>query len=399
MPHATLTIDTPGDFFTPATQVGPPPVARLKVLHIINGEHYAGAERVQDLLAARLPQLGFEVSFAALKPGQFGARRAATDAPLFEAAMRSRFDLRAAWPLAKRIHAENYALIHAHTPRSALIGRLASWLSGVPMVYHVHSPATRDTTHHWRNLASAWTERASLVGVPRIIAVSESLGRHLRGQGYAAERITVVHNGVPAASRLDERAAPGENWTFGVVALFRPRKGLEVLLQALALLKNRGRNVRLRAIGTFETPDYESEIHRQTATLDVADRIEWVGFAPDVPAQLMRIDALVLPSLFGEGLPMVVLEAMAHGTVVVASAVEGVPEAIRDRIDGLLVPPGDPAALARAMTELVTHQVSWSKLRAAAFDRHAAAFSDVMMARGVAEVYRQVLGITPVMED
>ena len=389
-----LTIDTPGAFFTPIDEPVRAPVAPVRVLHVINGEHYAGAERVQDLLALRLPQFGFEVAFASLKPGQFGARRQAKEAPLFEAHMRSRLDVRVAWRVAERIRHEGYALVHAHTPRSALVGRLAAWLAGVPMVYHVHSPSNRDTTHRWRNRANAWIERASLVGVPRLIAVSESLGRHLRGQGYTAERITVIHNGVPGVTRLADRAAPTGKWTFGVVALFRPRKGLEVLLEALALLKNRGRLVRLRAIGTFETPDYEREIHRQAAALGVADDIDWVGFTSDVPAELARIDVLVLPSLFGEGMPMVVLEAMAHGAVAVASAVEGVPEAIRDRTDGLLVPPGDPVALARALTELMTEDVSWSDLRRAAFERHASRFSDLSMAKSVAEVYREVLRTT-----
>ena len=390
----TLTIDTPGAFFTPINEPVRAQVAPVRVLHVINGEHYAGAERVQDLLAMRLPQFGFEISFASLKRGQFDARRQAKEAPLFEAYMRSRFDARVAWRLAERIRDEGYALVHAHTPRSALVGRLASWLAGVPMVYHVHSPSVRDTTHPWRNRANAWIERASLFGVPRLIAVSESLGQHLRGRGYTAERITVIHNGVPGATRPAQRAAPRDSWTLGVVALFRPRKGLEVLLETLAFLKNRGRWVRLRAVGTFETSDYEHEIHRRAAELGVADAIDWVGFTGDVPAELARIDVLVLPSLFGEGLPMVVLEAMAHGAVVVASAVEGVPEAIRDRIDGLLVPPGDPAALARALTELMTEDVSWSELRRAAFERHASRFSDLSMAKSVAEVYREVLGPT-----
>ena len=344
----TLTIDTPGAFFAPIDEPVRAPAAPVRVLHVINGEHYAGAERVQDLLALRLPEFGFEVSFASLKPGQFSARRQAKQTPLLDAAMRSRFDVRVAWRLAERIRADGYALVHAHTPRSALIGRLASWLAGVPMVYHVHSPSVRDTTNRWRNLTNAWLERASLVGVPRLIAVSESLGLHLRERGYTAERITVIRNGVPGVARPVDRAEPRDSWTFGVVALFRPRKGLEILLEALAHLKNRGRAFRLRAIGTFETPEYEREIHCRAAALGVADVIDWVGFTSDVPAELARIDALVLPSLFGEGLPMVVLEAMAHGAVVVASAVEGVPEAIRDRTDGLLVPPGDPVALARA---------------------------------------------------
>jgi glycosyltransferase involved in cell wall biosynthesis len=392
MSQATLTIDTPGAFLPPLVEPARAAVGRVRVLHVINGEHYAGAERVQDLLALRLPDFGFEVGFACLKPGQFAAARQAIDAPLIDARMRSRFDFAAAWQITEVIRSEGYALVHAHTPRSAMVGRLASWRAGVPMIYHVHSPTARDTTHRWRNRANEWIERASLVGVPRLITVSESLGRHMRGRGYMAERITVVHNGVPSPTHFVDRNPPREPWTFGVVALFRPRKGLETLLSALSSLVRQGRRVRLRAVGTFETSEYEREIKAQASALGIADAVDWVGFSNDVPAELARIDALVLPSLFGEGLPMVVLEAMAHGVPVVASAVEGVPEAIRDRREGLLVPPGDSAALARALTQLITGEVSWCDLRQAAIARHADRFSDQAMAKAVACVYREVLG-------
>src|SRR5262245_62129639 len=70
------------------------PVKNIRVLHVINGEHYAGAERVQDLLAQRLPEFGFDVGFACLKPHQFPRQRQARDVPLFEVPMGGRLDLR-----------------------------------------------------------------------------------------------------------------------------------------------------------------------------------------------------------------------------------------------------------------------------------------------------------------
>src|SRR5688572_15463220 len=74
--------------------------ATRRVLHVINGEHYSGAERVQDLLAQRLPEFGFEIGFACVKPGEFSKRRAAREAPLIEMPMRCRFDVRVARQLA-----------------------------------------------------------------------------------------------------------------------------------------------------------------------------------------------------------------------------------------------------------------------------------------------------------
>ena len=101
----------------------------------------------------------------------------------------------------------------------------------------------------------------------------------------------------------------GGTWTIGTTALFRPRKGLEALLEALASLRERSFDVRLRAVGPFETKIYEKEMKRRAAKLELDAAIDWVGFVRDVQSQLSKMDVFVLPSLFGEGLPMVVLEA------------------------------------------------------------------------------------------
>jgi glycosyltransferase involved in cell wall biosynthesis len=153
-----------------------------------------------------------------------------------------------------------------------------------------------------------------------------------------------------------------------------------------------GHNVRLRAIGPFETPAYESAVRAQVADLKLNDAIDWTGFITDIAAQLARVDALVLPSLFGEGLPMVVLEAMAAAVPVIASEVEGVPEAIRDGVDGLLVAPSDPAALATAIERLAGNECDYPAMSISAQRRHAEHFSAEIMARRVADVYDQVLG-------
>ncbi len=367
--------------------------ATRRALHVINGQHYSGAERVQDLLALDLDKQGFEVGFACLKHGRFDALRQARSAPLQTLEMRSRLDLRPAWQLANWVRRDGFALIHTHTARAALIGRLAAWLAGVPLVHHVHSPTRRDSTRPWQDAINARTENFSLTGVAAVIAVSRSLANYAADQGIPRTRIHVVPNGVPVIGPLVNRRLPAGTWTLGTVALFRPRKGLEVLLEALAYLRRAGHDVRLRAIGEFETPEYRQQIESQIARLGIASYVEWTGFTNDVPAELARLDLFVLPSLFGEGLPMVVLEAMAAGVPVVATRVEGVPEAIRDRIDGLLAQPNDVADLARAIGQFVRGEVDWLACREHAHRRQAELFSDESMARGVAEVYREVLSL------
>jgi glycosyltransferase involved in cell wall biosynthesis len=372
------------------TAAAPPAIGR--VLHIINGEHYAGAERVQDLLAGALPEFGAEVVFAALKPGKFRSARANQQARLFECPMRHRVDWRPISRIARLVRHERAALLHTHTPRTLLVGRAVAAMTGVPLVHHVHSPTSRDSTRRWRNLANSQLERWALRGAARAIAVSAAMGRYAASLGVPANRIDVVTNGVPGPRVLADRTPPAGRWTLGMVALFRPRKGVEVLLEALSLLRKQGLDVCLRAIGEFETPDYERQVRGLAQTRGLEPWIEWTGFCSNVPAALRDLDALVLPSLFGEGLPMVLLEAMAAGVPVVATKVEGVPEAIADGREGALVEPQSAQALAAGIERLVRGQLDWTALRANARQRYESQFSVRHMAEAVSKVYREVLG-------
>ncbi len=118
----------------------------IRVLHVINGEHYAGAERVQDYLALRLPACGFDVNFACVKPNRFGSLRQSQQTMLHDVSMRSRWDLRSVRRLVKLIRSRDCAIVHTHTPRTALVGGLAAALAGVPLVHHAHSPTANDST-------------------------------------------------------------------------------------------------------------------------------------------------------------------------------------------------------------------------------------------------------------
>lgn len=367
-----------------------PPV-KGRILHVINGEHYSGAERVQDLLGLRLAEFGYEMGFCCLKPGKFPSQRRCQSIPLFELPMTSKLDLWTAWELSRQIVIGDYDLVHTHTPRSALVGRIASALAGVPLVHHVHSPTSRDSTKSWTNWVNAATERASLTAVAKLVCVSEALGRHMESDGFSRDRIAVVPNGVPAPEAIRSSKTPEFPWQLGMVALFRPRKGLEVLLEALARLRQSGLKVELKAVGPFETPEYEKTIRDLTKSLGLESAVQWVGFVDDVNRELRKMDLMILPSVFGEGLPMVVLEAMAAGVPVVATRIDGLPEAIRHGIDGLLAEPESAESLAKEIEAIVRGEVAWSSLRDSAMARHASLFSDRAMALGVSRVYDELL--------
>jgi glycosyltransferase involved in cell wall biosynthesis len=230
------------------------PPATIRVLHVINGEHYAGAERVQDLLAMRLPEFGVEVSFVCVKPKRFAEMRRSQLTPLTNMPMRSRFDLRAGWRMARLVRENQINLIHTHTPRAALVGQIAARLTGVPMVHHVHGHTATEVGSGWRVWLSAKTESFSLQNASAVIVVSPTSAQYIHLWGVREDRVHLVPNGVPVRIDLVDLPTPHERWTLGCVALFRPRKGLEILLEAMAFLHRRGLPVHLRLIGGFETP-------------------------------------------------------------------------------------------------------------------------------------------------
>jgi glycosyltransferase involved in cell wall biosynthesis len=367
------------------------PPATIRVLHVINGEHYAGAERVQDLLAMRLPEFGVEVNFACVKPKRFAEMRRSQLTPLTNVPMRSRFDLRAGWRLARLVRENQINLIHTHTPRAALVGQIAARLTSVPMVHHVHGHTATEVGSGWRVWLSAKTEAFSLQNASAVIVVSPTSAQYIYLWGVREDRVHLVPNGVPGRIDLVDLPAPHEQWTLGCVALFRPRKGLEILLEAMALLHRRGLPVYLRLIGGFETPEYQEQVLRLAEELGIAKLVEWRGFRKNIEAELDAIDLMILPSVLAEGMPMAVLEAMAAGVPPIGSRVDGIADVIRHGHDGLLVEPGDAEKLADTVTAVIEGSHDWQTLRHNAITSHQARFSDRSMAERVAEVYRSVL--------
>lgn len=368
--------------------------ALRSVIHVINGEHFSGAERVQQHLGQRLAEFGYAPRFACLKPGKFADHCELASETIFDASMQSRFDLRAVGRLAAYANEHGAVLLHAHTPRTALITSMVSRKTGIPWVYHVHSPTSRDSTRGMINKINLLVERLAIRSCDRLVTVSRSLRREMLRLGVPRRRLAVVPNGVPAsppiqpATRMDHEA-----WNIGMIALMRPRKGVEVALAAMShLQQNLNRNdIRLQLIGSFETPEYEQETRLLQEELCIGSSVDWQGFVRDIPKALLDLDVLVLPSLFGEGMPMVVLEALAAGVPVVATSVEGTPEVVRHGSEGLLAEPRNAQSLANCIAELTANRTRWVEYSNQALRRHRESFSESVMCERVAKVYDQLL--------
>ncbi len=364
---------------------------KTNILHIINGEFYSGAERVQDLLVQQLPRFGYRPFVACLKPDRFRAFCECPRSIVFDFPMASRIDLRQIRRLLTFIRERKIALLHTHTPRSAMIARILSLQHALPRVHHFHSPTSGDTEDALRNTVNTVIERLSTVGNRRFIAVSRSVARWARRVHVPAARLSVLPNGVPQLPLSVSGNRTDGPCVVGVVALFRPRKGIEVLLEAIGDVVGRGTDVRLLAVGEFETAAYGRRIRSLAARLGIDGHIVWRGFQRDVAAELSRMDLFALPSLYGEGLPMVILEAMAAGLPILASRVEGIPEVVQHEKSGIIAAPGSVAEFAAAIQRLAGDRRLRRQLGTAARHRHAAHFTDAVMASRVAGIYDDLL--------
>ena len=385
-------------FATPAValpQVAPQqnPAERVgRVLHIINGEHFSGAERVQQLLGKRLGQFGVESHFACIKPGKFSEHCQLRKNQVSDFPMRGRWDMQVVKDLAAKVEQEQFDLLHAHTPRSAMIAALVARQTQLPWIYHVHSPTSRDSLRGIINRVNYWMERYAIRSCSQLITVSKSLRREMLKCGVPRQRLTVVPNGVPAIEPIvPSQRLQSKSWKIGLIAFMRPRKGIEVALDAIHRLKAKRLPIQLELIGGFETSAYETEILNKIEALELSEHVRWTGFTNDIPTAIRGLDALLLPSLFGEGMPMVVLEALAAGVPVVATRVEGTPEVIRDGVEGFLAEPRDAVSIGNKLEQLVSDRNRWATMSQQALARHRQCFSDENMARRVARVYRKVL--------
>ncbi|AVT42090.1 glycosyl transferase [Plantactinospora sp. BB1] len=238
----------------------------------------------------------------------------------------------------------------------------------------VHLPL-RDETGLPPDLAARLDdlERRTLRAAPAIVATSAGTGRTLvRRHGLPAGRVHVVPPGVaaaPLASGTDGAAS------LLCVASVIPRKGHDVLVEALASVADRPWTC--RCVGPVDRdPEYVDRLRRSAAAAGLADRVLFAGprTGAELAADYAAADLLVLPSR-AEPYGMVVTEALARGVPVLGSEVDGLPEAIGRAPDGavpgLLVPPGDPAALATALRRWFDEPDLRQRLRAAARDRRA----------------------------
>ena len=257
--------------------------------------------------------------------------------------------IRELWRIRRVLKEREIDLVHGLMDWSTVFGAAAARLAGMPLVAShrmtVFPPAMSGA------LASVYAvvlRFAAVHVIPNSVAVAAVLEEH----GVRPDRMTVVHNGIPAGrapATIHDRTPPADgSVTVCAVGGLRPEKGHRVAVQAVARLCREGVPIRLRLVG--DGPD-RAALRELVEQLDIASSVEFAGYVPNPAGVLQQSDLCLLPS-HAEGFPNAVVEYMAAGRAVVATAVGGVPEVVRDGVNGLLVPPGDVDAMANAIRRL-----------------------------------------------
>lgn len=254
--------------------------------------------------------------------------------------------------LAREVFGRGIARLHAHFASSATsVARLAARFAGIPFSFTAHAKDIFHESVRREDLSRKLTEAEA------VVTVSDYNLRYLRETfGPAADRVRRIYNGLDLDRFLYREPLAREPRIVAVGRLVE-KKGFGDLVAACAILAGRGRRFRCEIVG--EGP-LEPELNAAIGAAGISSSVELVGPRPqaDVTRRLREAALLAAPCVVGsdgnrDGLPTVILEAMALGTPCVASRVTGIPEAVRHEETGLLVEPGDPPALADAIESLL----------------------------------------------
>jgi glycosyltransferase involved in cell wall biosynthesis len=353
----------------------------VKIAHLVIGGDVAGGQLVALQLARAARARGHDAWFVAPGEGAFTTQVRDEGFGVGLVDLSRTFKLGGAVRLARLLRATRTDVLHTHTQVAPnILGRIAARAAGARVIAHIHienyfprGPLRR--LYH-RTLDNATARLCHVV-----TAVSEDTRRALVEQGYPAERIVVIHNGI----ELDGAApTPPQGRTVVEVARLAPVKGQRELIDAVAQIPD----ARLVLVGKDLEQDgaYADALERRARELGIADRVELAGYRPDA-AELMREARIVALPSTTEGLPVVLLEAMAQARPVVATPVGGTPELVVDGETGVLVPPRDVDALARALRELLDDDERARWLGEAGRRRVEERFSAERMADAVLKLY------------
>ena len=340
----------------------------LRVLHVITMLELGGAQRNTLDTVRLLPRERFTLGLACgvggelFEEGQRLADVAFFPVPELVREVRPLRDLRAFAALRRVIRAFRPQLVHTHSSKAGVLGRLAAFAEKVPIVIHsVHGFGFGPHQSLPVRTAFLAAERLVARGTTAFIAVSrENLEQGVRLGLFPREKVQVIRSGIDLAAFAGAAEGEAVRSRLGIapedpvvlqVSCFKPQKAPERFVTMAALLAPRFPRARFLLVGDGEL---RSSVERLAAAYGVSGQLQLLGWRREVASLFAAADVVTLTSRF-EGLPRVLVEARACGKPVVAMAVDGVVEVVQEGVNGFLVPEGDVAGMASKVAWLLEH--------------------------------------------
>jgi glycosyltransferase involved in cell wall biosynthesis len=381
---------------------------QVKILHIITRLTLGGSAEntIQSVLMGN--RAGYH-SILVSGPGEEDevstiddARRRGAEVivtPTLRRAIHPWRDLRALWAVVRLIRRERATIVHTHTSKAGLLGRVAAWLCRVPIV--IHTPHGHVFYGYYGGVATAvfttleqWMARVT----DRIVTLTpRGIPEHLdRRIGHAAQYVAipsgvnldaVIRAALPQDVARKHLETPSHQKLLVSVGRLVPIKGYNVLVAALPKILAAVPETHLMIAGDGELRE---TLEQEAERLGVRHALILLGARSDVPIILSAADLVILPSL-NEGMGRALVEAMALGKAVVATSVGGVPYVVVEGETGLLVPPSDPDALAAAIITLLKDPERCRMMGEAGRRRAYEEFSLTVMEARIVSLYRECL--------
>lgn len=368
----------------------------IKVAHVITGLGIGGAERFLRTLAVAVDRTKYDLHFYCIVTGgklipefeKLGYNVQVIPCYNWERKIPFRFVLSNIWKLIRIFRREKFDIVHTHLYRANMIGRIAALLAGTPFIY-----ATEHNTNAWKKPVDIFWDKLLARFTNKIITVSEYVRYFtINQERLEPKKVSTLWHGIwirdfdEVNSRLETRGRleiHSDQPVIGTIGRLVPQKGYNFFIEAMPTILNKFPDSQFMIVGDGPL---KAELTEQAKYLGLLSNLTFTGFRKDIPYLLKAMDVFSLTSLW-EGFGIVLIEAMACSLPVVATNVGPIPEIVIHNETGLLIEPENPAAISKAIIQLLENSQLIRQFGANGRKRVEASFTAEKMIENLEKIY------------
>ncbi len=375
----------------------------MTILQVATGISLYGGERILLSLAKHLKETGHRVIIVSPGKGEFVDVCRELGHEVVVIPLKKTYDLMAVLRISRLIKKEKIDIVHSHGLLVNIISRLASYLSGCPIVNTIHviqhlSSNSAGVSRRIRNMYYRTLDNFTSGFCRKVITVSDAVKRDLLKQGLEEDKLVTIPNGIeenPLGEAIPLGVLPsgcGENEKIvGLVGRIAPLKGHDDFITAVKILMSSNPGLKFLIVGEdiAHGGRYLNNLKERVKKEGLEGRVIFTGFVKSIRKVMADFAVLTLPA-WEEPFGLVILEAMSLGVPVVATNAGGIPEIIKDNVNGLLIPPRSPGKLSEAILKILNNKNLATRLAQEGLNT-VKYYTARRMAKSIEDVYRNVI--------